>query len=43
MVRIYVRPIYMKIYELDKSTGELIWTYDFTLPICFGDDNDVEL
>ena len=44
MVRIYVRLMtYMKIYELDKSTGELIWTYNFTLPICFGDDNDVEL
>ena len=43
MVRIYVRPIYMKQYELDKSTGELVWTYDFTLPICFGDDNDLEL
>ena len=29
MVRIYVRPMaYMKIYELDKSTGELIWIED---------------
>lgn len=33
----------MRQYELDKSTGELVWTYDFTPPICFGDDNDLEL
>jgi outer membrane protein assembly factor BamB len=30
----------MRQYELNKSTGELIWTYDFTLPICFEEDFD---